>query len=231
MRIASIIDISLVDVPKIPVTVIFTAGCNMDCPYCQNAEIIPFKSGTTMEIAEIVERVQGNLTDGYCITGGEPTIHKDLPDLLRALRETETGHINLNTQGSVPTVLENCLPYLDSVWFDMKTVPERYTEVTRVKRNPWNRVLKSIKLLLDSNVAFWPRTTYVGSWMYPEEIVQIANLLDDLGFEGEYLVQNYIRSSGTRESETRDFKEPSREELEQIQDRTRSTISLRLEWR
>ena len=83
MRIASVIDVSLVDVPKIPVTVIFTAGCNMDCPYCQNAEIIPLTSGTTMAISDIVDRVRGNFSDGYCITGGEPTIHKDLPDLLR----------------------------------------------------------------------------------------------------------------------------------------------------
>ena len=87
MRIASIIDISLVDVPGIPVTVLFTAGCNMDCSFCQNAEIIPLESGSEMVISDIVERVRGNLSDGYCVTGGEPTIHKDLPLLLKALKE------------------------------------------------------------------------------------------------------------------------------------------------
>ncbi|RDE14294.1 MAG: anaerobic ribonucleoside-triphosphate reductase activating protein [Candidatus Thorarchaeota archaeon] len=231
MRIASVIDISLVDVPKIPVTVIFTAGCNMDCPFCQNAEIIPLKSGTPMKIPEIVERVQGNMSDGYCITGGEPTIHRDLPDLLKALRDTGTSHINLNTQGTVPSVLKRCLPYLDSVWFDLKTVPERYAEVTRARSDPWPHVLKSMKLLLDSSVAFWPRTTYVGRWMHPEEIQRIAEFLADLGFEGGYLVQNYIRSSGTRELETEDFEEPSSDEIEQIRERLPPTISLKIEWR
>ena len=231
MRIASVIDISLVDVPKIPVTVIFTAGCNLNCPYCQNAEIIPLKSGTPMKIPEIVERVQGNMSDGYCITGGEPTIHKDLPDLLKALRDTGAKHINLNTQGTMPTTLKKCLPYLDSVWFDVKTVPERYVEVTRARSDPWPRVLKSIKLLLDTNIDFWPRTTYVGRLMHPEEVQKIARLLDDLGFEGTYLVQNYLRSSGTRKSETEDFEEPSCDDIEQIRERLPPKISLKLEWR
>ncbi|MFW9959691.1 MAG: radical SAM protein [Candidatus Thorarchaeota archaeon] len=231
MRIASVIDISLVDVPKIPVTVIFTAGCNMDCPYCQNAEIIPQSSGTKMDIPDIVARVHGNFTDGYCITGGEPTIHRDLPDLLKALRDDGAGHINLNTQGSVPSILERCLPYLDSIWFDMKTVPRRYIEITRTKHDLWPNVMKSLNSILESKVAFWPRTTYVGRLMHPGEIVGIAQVLADLGFHGEYLVQNYMQSSGTRESETAGLQEPSRQEIEQIIDEIPPEISLRLEWR
>ncbi|MDH4212788.1 MAG: radical SAM protein [Candidatus Thorarchaeota archaeon] len=231
MRVASVIDVSLVDVPKIPVTVIFTAGCNMNCPYCQNAEIIPQTSGTQMTISDIVNRVRGNFSDGYCITGGEPTIHKDLPDLLKALRDDGAKYINLNTQGSVPDVLERCLPYLDSIWFDMKTTPERYLEVTRAKTDPWSRVLRSIRLVLQSNVVFWPRTTYVGRWMHPDEIVRIAQLLAKLGFEGEYIIQNFIKSSGVRELEIVEIEEPSREEVEKIVDEIPPQISLRLEWR
>jgi len=231
MRIASVIDVSLVDVPKIPVTVIFTGGCNMDCGYCQNAEIIPLDSGTEMLIPDIVERVRGNLSDGYCITGGEPTIHKDLPLLLKALQADGAGHINLNTQGSVPDVLEKCLPYLDSVWFDMKTIPERYTEITRVKSNPWSRILKSIKLLIESDVSFWPRTTYVGQLMNADEIQRIANILHELGFQGEYLVQDFRKSSGTRESDASNFEEPQQNELESLLDTMPSGITLKLEWR
>ncbi len=231
MRIASVIDISLVDVPKIPVTVIFTGGCNMDCGYCQNAEIIPLDSGSVMPIPEIVTKVRGNLSDGYCITGGEPTIHKDLPDLLKALKADGADHINLNTQGSVPDVLEKCLPYLDSVWFDMKTIPKRYAEITRVKSDPWPRVVRSIKLLIGSDVKFWPRTTYVGKLMNPAEISEIAMLLHELGFHGEYLVQNYKKTAGTREEIVADFEEAKQEELEPLIDSMPEGISLRLEWR
>ncbi len=232
MRVASIIDISLVDVPGIPVTVLFTAGCNMDCSFCQNAEIIPKKSGQEMSISDIVKKLTGNLTDGYCITGGEPTIHKELHDLLKALRlEDESKHINLNTQGLNPSVLEQSLPYLDSVWFDIKTIPSRYREVVRVKRDPWPKIVKSIQLLLDSEVRFWPRTTYVGGLTQPVEILKISTLLSEMGFEGDYLVQNFKKSSGTREKDVSDYHEPDFTELESIMDDIPTTINLKLEWR
>ncbi|MHA1962966.1 MAG: anaerobic ribonucleoside-triphosphate reductase activating protein [Candidatus Thorarchaeota archaeon] len=231
MRIASIIDISLVDIPGIPVTVLFTAGCNMDCPYCQNAEIIPTNSGDEMTIDAIVQQLRGYLTDGYCITGGEPTIQKELPELLKQLRSEDSKHINLNTQGTVPDVLEKSLPYLDSVWFDIKTIPESYCEVTRVKGDPWPRVEKSIRLVLDSEVSFWPRTTYVGGLTKPTDILKISALLSDIGFEGEYVVQNFIKSAGTREADAESFTEPVVDELASIIDKIPEGISLRLEWR
>lgn len=203
----------------------------MDCGYCQNAEIIPLDSGNEISISDLVTSVRGALSNGYCITGGEPTIHKDLPLLLKALKDDGAEHINLNTQGTVPDILEKCLPYLDSVWFDMKTIPERYAEITRVQSDPWSRVLRSIKLLIDSPVKFWPRTTYVGGLMNSDEIQRIANLLHELGFHGEYLVQNYKKSSGTRESEVVDFEEPLENDLELLLDSMPQGITLKLEWR
>lgn len=231
MRIASIIDISLVDVPGIPVTVLFTAGCNLDCPYCQNAEIIPLTSGDEISIEELVPQLRGNLTEGYCITGGEPTIQKDLPDLLRELRSESAQHINLNTQGTEPDVLRKSIPYLDSVWFDIKTIPEQYCDVTRVKSNPWPRVEKSIKMILDSNITFWPRTTYVGGLTKPSEILGISELLSDYGFSGEYIIQNYVKSAGTRGSDVNDFTEPKIDEIKSMIGLIPEPISLRFEWR
>ena len=231
MRVASIIDISLVDVPGVPVTVLFTAGCNMDCPYCQNAEIIPISSGDEMTIDAIVQQLRGNLSNGYCITGGEPTIQKDLPDLLKQLRSEDSKHINLNTQGTVPDVLEKSLHYLDSVWFDIKTIPVSYCKVTRVENDPWPRVERSIRLVLDSEASFWPRTTYVGGLIKPSDTLKIAELLSDFGFNGEYVVQNFIKSTGTREADVESFVEPDLDELTSVLDQIPECISLRLDWR
>ncbi|MFW9806461.1 MAG: radical SAM protein [Candidatus Thorarchaeota archaeon] len=231
MRIASIIDISLVDVPGIPVTVLFTAGCNLDCPYCQNAEIIPLSSGDELSIDVIVGKMSGHLTDGYCITGGEPTIQKDLPALLSQLSSEGSKHINLNTQGTVPDVLEKALPYLNSVWFDIKTIPDSYCEVTRVSANPWPRIERSLRLVQASKSNLWPRTTYVGGLNKPSDILTIANLLSDIGYEGEYVVQNFKKSSGTRVADVEDFYEPTADELNSIVDQIPPCITLRLEWR
>ena len=231
MRIASVIDISLVDVPKIPVTVIFTAGCNFDCSYCQNAELIPLSSGESMTIPDIVNHARGHLVDGYCITGGEPTIHKDLPELLKALKEDCACHINLNTQGSVPSVLERSLPYIDSVWFDMKASPTQYIGTVRTSHDPWPKVQRSLELLLDSDVLFWPRTTFVRNLTTPDDIRAILITLQELGFRGEYVVQNYVDSAGTREAEVAAFEKPNREELEPLRSNLPSGITMRLEWR
>ena len=231
MRIASIVDISLEDVPGIPVTVLFTAGCNLDCPYCQNAEIIPTTSGEEMKIEDIVRQLRGHLTDGYCITGGEPTIQKDLPELLEELRSEDSKHINLNTQGTVPDVLEKSLPYLDSIWFDIKTIPEDYRKVTRVESDPWPRVERSIQLILDSKISFWPRTTYVGGLTEPSDILRISELLSELGFEGEYVVQNFMKSAGTREADVEGFTEPNLDELKTVLNQIPEGIRVRFEWR
>jgi pyruvate formate lyase activating enzyme len=231
MRLASIIDVSLVDVPGIPVTVLFTGGCNFDCPYCQNASIIPLSSGDEKTIPEIVSDVKGFLSDGFCITGGEPTLHKDLPELLEALKTEIGGHINLNTQGSNPSVLSNSLPYLDSIWFDMKSASSRYKDVCRTKEDPWPRVKESIGLILESGVEFWPRTTYVGGLLDADDIREILAFLENVKFTGAYTIQNYIASNGVRGTEKERFTNPSIEELEPIVDNSPSNIKIRLEWR
>ncbi len=231
MRIASIIDISLVDVPSIPVTVIFTGGCNFNCPYCQNASLIPLDSGSEREIAEVVRETRDYLSDGYCITGGEPTIHRALPELLKALRATGTSHINLNTQGSVPSVLETCIPFLDSVWFDMKAAPERYQEVTQSKSDPWPRVRKSFELLLDSEVKLWPRTTYVGNLITPSDIQRIFEFFSEVGFQGPYHIQNYIPSEGVRSEYASALTTADRSEVEAAIVNSPPGITVHLDWR
>ncbi|MGY5855278.1 MAG: radical SAM protein, partial [Candidatus Thorarchaeota archaeon] len=191
----------------------------------------PLTSGDEMTIDAIVQQLRGNLTSGYCITGGEPTIQTDLPDLLRQLRSEESKHINLNTQGTVPDVLKKSLPYLDSVWFDIKTIPESYCEVTRVSSDPWPRVERSLKLILNSQAALWPRTTYVGGLAEPSDIVKISDILLDLGYEGEYVVQNFMKSSGTRDTDVESFTEPDINDVKSILNQIPEGISLRLEWR
>jgi len=231
MRVASIIDISLVDVPSIPVTVIFTGGCNFDCSYCQNASLIPLDSGEEIELDELVTRVQGFLSDGFCITGGEPTLHKDLPELLRLLRERIGGHINLNTQGSVPSIILKSIPYLDSVWFDLKASPERYPKVCGLNSNPWPRIVASIGHIRDSSVEFWPRTTFVGALMTEDDIRGIIEYLEGIGFDGRYTIQNYVPSAGVRETESRQLSTTSEESIQAVIDSIHASFEIALNWR
>ncbi len=231
MRIASILDVSLVDVPGIPVTVIFTGGCNFNCPYCHNAQLIPLDSGEEVPIDTLFRKASGSLSDGFCITGGEPTLHNDLPELLKALKESCKCHINLNTQGSIPYVLKRCIPYLDSVWFDLKAAPERYSIVAGVRGNPWPKIVKSFKMLMESNVELWPRTTYVSGLMNPDDVIAILDFLNSMGFAGTYLIQNFVSSSGVREEMKERCKVPERSEIQNVMEHAPEDIRVKLEWR
>ncbi len=231
MRVVSILDISLVDVPGIPVSVIFTAGCNFDCPFCQNADALPLDSGEEMTIDHIVKQLKDSLADGVCVTGGEPTIQKELPLLLSEMQKIDLGHINLNTQGSVPSILKNSLPFLDSIWLDIKASAENYQRVCRTKENPWNRVKQSIDLIMASNVEFWPRTTYAGNLMDIGDLRWILRYLEDIGFEGRYTIQNYVASTGVREEEKPNLRVPEIEEVDIIKDEVPTGIELDLQWR
>ncbi len=212
-------------------TVIFTSGCNFDCPYCQNARLIPLDSGEMVSPEEVVRKVRGFLSEGFCITGGEPTIHGDLPILLQALRNTGASHINLNTQGSVPNVLRASLPLLDSIWFDLKAPPWRYQEIVRTRSDPWPRVLESFKMLLDSDVVLWPRTTYVGGLMTQNDLRGIIEFLIDVGYEGPYHIQNYVHSDGVRSTEASYLSRPDRSDVEAVAREAPPHIDIHIDWR
>lgn len=76
---------TLLDYPGHVAATIFTGGCNFRCPYCHNRDIV-LRSRSLAPLAEeeifsFLEKRRHVLT-GVCISGGEPTLHPDLPDLI-----------------------------------------------------------------------------------------------------------------------------------------------------
>src|SRR6056297_2871022 len=103
---------SLIDYPGKISCILFLAGCNFDCPYCHNPDLV--RSGS--EIPSVIDpdqleaflvRRQG-LLDGVVITGGEPTLQSDLPDLCRRIKALGFS-IKLDTNGSCPKILKQLI--------------------------------------------------------------------------------------------------------------------------
>ena len=74
--------------PKHPLTSYFievTNRCNLTCPHCYQ---IPDNKSTDLDIDYITEQVKSWPDDGYSISlaGAEPTVRKDLPELIRAIQ-------------------------------------------------------------------------------------------------------------------------------------------------
>ncbi|NVM35836.1 MAG: 4Fe-4S cluster-binding domain-containing protein, partial [Candidatus Lokiarchaeota archaeon] len=88
MRIGGIIDISTKDIPHQSSMVIFTVGCNFKCEFCHNKYLLQPNVGREYEIKELIDIISTNLlVSGVSISGGEPTLQKDLPELCKQVQK------------------------------------------------------------------------------------------------------------------------------------------------
>ncbi|MBN2762441.1 MAG: anaerobic ribonucleoside-triphosphate reductase activating protein, partial [Bacteroidales bacterium] len=162
MKIGGFIKQSLIDYPGKIVAVIFTQGCNFRCGYCHNPQLVLpelFENELSYTPDIIFQYLQEhkNWLDGVVVTGGEPTIHNDLPEFLKKIKDY--GYlVKLDTNGSNPFILEKIIKnkLTDFIAMDIKTLPERdfYFEITGIQNIPdiAERIIASVILLKNSGV-------------------------------------------------------------------------------
>ena len=125
---------SLVDFPGKTSAVFFSSGCNMRCGYCHNPELVLpnlFEPAINMdEIYNFLDNRIGKL-DGIVLSGGEPSIHKDMSEFLGEIKHRGFA-VKLDSNGTNPQllmdVIENNL--VDYFAMDIKAPLDRYSEVT-----------------------------------------------------------------------------------------------------
>ena len=74
-------------------------GCDLRCGYCDTA--YAFHGGKNMERAEILAEVERLGAKFVCLTGGEPTLQKELPEFLQDLLDRNYT-VSLETHGQRP---------------------------------------------------------------------------------------------------------------------------------
>ena len=175
MRFAGIQKTSLIDYPDRVASVLFTAGCNLRCPYCHNGELVHGYTGPFLEADEVLESLveRKRYVDSVVITGGEPTIQAGLSDFLTKLKDNGFS-VKLDTNGFNPETLEACLPFLDYIAMDIKTSPELYPSLGAETIEPLKR---SIKLIMESGVDYEFRCTAVPGFIETETINKIGELI------------------------------------------------------
>ncbi|NPA76935.1 MAG: anaerobic ribonucleoside-triphosphate reductase activating protein [Candidatus Diapherotrites archaeon] len=164
MKLGGIIRFTMVDFPDRLACVVFTVGCNFRCPFCYNKDLV---LGTAKEedieaFFQWLERRRGKL-DGVAITGGEPTLWKDLPEFIDRIKEMGF-EVKLDTNGSNPDALEEILKTgnVDYIAMDVKAplVPKEYARVT----GGWSDVesiRRSIDIIMHAGIPYEFRTTVV----------------------------------------------------------------------
>lgn len=165
---------TLLDFPGKIACTLFTHSCNFRCPFCHNPGLVveaPTAQYTEEAILSFLKTRQG-LLDGVCITGGEPTLQKDLPEFIKKVRELGFA-VKLDTNGALPDRLEALLKedLLDYVAMDIKSSPKRYGEAVGISDFDVTPVQKSVALLEASGVAHEFRTTVVKE-LHDEECIQ-----------------------------------------------------------
>lgn len=186
MTFAGMEKLSLVDYDGMTACTVFTAGCNFRCPFCQNAALVtdvPLSFITEEDVFDHLQRRHA-IIDALCITGGEPTLHKELPDFIRRVRERFPHiRVKLDTNGTRPAMLNALLEegLLDYVAMDIKNCREKYT-LTAGVNVCIDDIESSIKRLLaekdSKNFNFEFRTTVVAEFHTAEDMQKIGEWLE-----------------------------------------------------
>lgn len=167
--------LTLLDFPGHVACTVFLAGCDFRCPFCHNGGLVLGGMEPVMDDAGLLDflKKRQGLLDGVAVTGGEPLLRPDLPELLRAIKDL--GYVvKLDTNGSHPAALRALVEagLADYVAMDIKNSPERYGETIGLADFDLNPVRESADYLLSGAVDYEFRTTAV------------AEFHDDASFEG-----------------------------------------------
>lgn len=113
--------------------------------------------------------------DAVVITGGEPTLHKELPKFLKKLKERDFV-VKLDTNGFFPEVLKECLPYVEYIALDVKTSLEKYG---RLGAEDTADLLRTVEILKNGNVEYEFRATVVPGFVDKEDVKNIGEIVKD----------------------------------------------------
>ena len=208
MNIAGVQKVTLLDYPGKVACEIFTQGCNFECPFCQNSSLIPITNTGEFSEEEIFEylNLRKNILDGVVITGGEPTVQKDLKSFIKKIKDLGLL-VKLDTNGGNPKVLQELIDekLVDYVAMDIKNIFNKYN-ITSGKKINLDNIKKSIEILKASKIDYEFRTTIIKEMHSLDDIISICKLVGD----AKYYLQNFEDSENVIDHSLHGF---SREEL------------------
>ncbi len=226
MRITGLIKTTLLDFPGKVACTVFTYGCNFRCSFCHNARLVTEENPdiiTEEEFFSFLSKRQGIL-DGVCISGGEPTLQKDLPEFIRRIKEMGFA-VKLDTNGYEPDILRSLIDenLLDYVAMDIKSTPEGYSEICGTDIDI-ERIEKSVSILKEGKVDYEFRTTCVKEYHAQGDFEKIAQWLEG---DSKYFLQHFEDSGYLIGSGLSAFSKQETQEIAQIVGKRVPNIGLR----
>lgn len=218
--------LTLLDYPGRLACTVFLGHCNFRCPFCHNAGLVlDPEDEPVIPIEEILGTLKKRkgILDGVCITGGEPTVHKKLPEFVQQIKKLDYS-VKLDTNGTNPQMVREMVKagLLDYVAMDIKNSPEKYGETAGIVRADLEAVNETVEFLKSGKVDYEFRTTVTRELHKKEDFLKIRKWLSG---SRRYFLQAYkeseqvirpVYSSYSRE-QLENFRQLLLEEISQVE--------------
>ena len=170
-----------------PTAIIYLAHCNFRCPYCSSKEsVVPeiIDEHLPLSEKEILSFLKNrkDWLDSVLITGGEPTIHKDLPKFSRKIKKI--GYrIKLETNGSNPGMIKEMVVngLIDFLAVDIKAPKNKYNKAIGIEGGTLfyllDKIERTIELAKNSGIDYEFRTTVVPKILSRGDVIKIIHWL------------------------------------------------------
>lgn len=224
MKIYGLNKTTLLDYPGKVAATIFLGGCNFRCPFCQNSSLVLNPSAQpeipVKEVLSFLKKRKGIL-EGVCITGGEPTLSPDLPELLQEIR-TLGYPIKLDTNGTHPALLKTLTEQnlIQMTAVDIKACPDNYPALCGLVHPELDAVKETVEFLKNGTLDYEFRTTVIRELHSEKDFIEIGQWLT--GAKAYYL-QAYRDSEEVLQP---GFSSYTRKELEHFREILKRTIPL-----
>lgn len=187
--------LTLLDYPGKVACTLFTAGCNLRCPFCHNASLVTHIDNTNIynkeEILSYLGKRQGIL-EGVCISGGEPLMQTEIEDFIKEVKALGYS-IKLDTNGFYPDKLISLVEkgLIDYVAVDIKNSYSKYAKTTGIENLDLSPLKRTVEFLLSGKVDYEFRTTIVEGLHTEADILDIGKTIKGAP---RYFLQNFVDS-------------------------------------
>ena len=226
MEILGIEKVSFVDYDDKICATIFTGGCNFRCPFCHNSGIVNkiFKPYSEEEILSYLKE-RTKLLDAVTISGGEPTLQKDLEDFICKIKKL--GYqVKLDTNGTKPDVVKNLVEkkLIDYIAIDIKNSFDDYAKITGVQNPNIDKIKETLKYLNQKDFPFELRTTLVKGFHSKNSIEKMAS---DLKGQKKLFLQKFVDNENCFIKNLEPIPKIEAEEFQKILSKSIESVNLR----
>lgn len=175
MKIHGLNKTTLLDYPGYVAAAVFTGGCNFQCPFCHNRDLVLYPNTQPCipeeDIFSFLKKRKGIVT-GVCITGGEPTLQPDLKEFLAKIKEIGL-QVKLDTNGYRPEIVKDIIAdgLADYVAMDMKSCRTEYGKAAGRADIDVSKIEESVSILMEGRTEYEFRTTVVKE-LHTKEIME-----------------------------------------------------------